>query len=213
LKHPNIVRFIGFAIERESYRTTAALVSEWCAHGNVVEYLARNPAADREMLVADIAGGLLYLHSHDPTIIHADVKPQNVLINNMGHAMLSDFGLSWILDDLPSGHTTSVQGGTLRYLAPELMSGSDPDEHVYPTAKSDVYAFACTCVQVLFDRQPYHRWKTENKVVVAIERNEAPWKWGDKPLEQVLAPCTHQSSSDRPSMSEVVVRLRAHLPN
>jgi len=73
---------------------------------------------------------------------------QNVLVNNMGYAMLSDFGLSWILDGLPSGHTTSVQGGTLRYLAPELMGGSDPDEHVYPTTKSDVFAFACTCVQV-----------------------------------------------------------------
>ena len=51
LRHPNIVRFIGFAIENESYRPTAALVSEWCGHGNVIEYLGRNPAADREMLV------------------------------------------------------------------------------------------------------------------------------------------------------------------
>lgn len=63
--------------------------------------------------------------------------------------MLSDFGLSWILDGLPSGHTSSAKpGGTLRYLAPELVGGSDPDEHVYPTTKSDVFAFACTCVQV-----------------------------------------------------------------
>ncbi len=66
----------------------------------------------------------------------------------MGHALLCDFGLSRILDGLPSGHTTSVQGGTLRYLAPELMGGMDPDEHVYPTIKSDVFAFACTCIQV-----------------------------------------------------------------
>ncbi len=51
LRHPNIIRFIGFAIENESYRPTAVLVSEWCGHGNVIEYLGQNPAADRDMLV------------------------------------------------------------------------------------------------------------------------------------------------------------------
>ncbi len=67
----------------------------------------------------------------------------------MGHGLLCDFGLSRILDGLPTGHTTSVQpGGTLRYLAPELMDGMDSDEGVCPTTKSDVFAFACTCVQV-----------------------------------------------------------------
>ena len=66
----------------------------------------------------------------------------------MEHGLLCDFGLSRILDGLPSGHTTSTQGGTLRYLAPELMGEMDTDEHVYPTTKSDVFAFACTCVQV-----------------------------------------------------------------
>ncbi len=66
----------------------------------------------------------------------------------MGHGLLCDFGLSRILDGLPSGHTTSLQGGTARYLAPELMGGMDPDEDVNPTTKSDVFAFACTCVQV-----------------------------------------------------------------
>ncbi len=63
----------------------------------------------------------------------------------MGHALLCDFGLSRILDGLPSGHTTSMQGGTPRYLAPELV---DPDDDVFPTTNSDVFAFACTCVQV-----------------------------------------------------------------
>ena len=52
LRHPNIIKFIGFAIESTSHQTTTALVSEWCRHGNVVEYLARNPTAGREKLVS-----------------------------------------------------------------------------------------------------------------------------------------------------------------
>jgi len=99
---------------------------------------------------------------------------------------------------LPSGYTTSLQGSTLRYLAPELMGGVDPDEHLYPTTKSDVFAFAYTCILILFDHQPYHRWKTDNAVIMAIQRNEAPWKWGDTSLEQVL-----------PSTSRTIQRLRS----
>jgi len=210
LSHPNIVKFIGIAVESTSHRTTAALISDWCEHGNIVEYLGRNPAADREMLVTDVARGLLYLHSHNPTIIHADVKPQNVLISDVGHAQLCDFGLSRILDSLPSGHTTSAQAGTLRYQAPELLDGCDTEEKWCPTTESDVFAFACTCVRILFDREPYHWCRIDFHVMSAIQKNSAPWKWGDKPLERVLAACCHPSSSERPSMSEVVARFESN---
>src|SRR5258705_698517 len=71
----------------------------------------------------------------------------NVLVNNIGCAQLCDFGLSRILDDLPSGHTTSLQAGTLRYQAPELL-GDDTQEKWRPTIEGDVFAFACTSVQV-----------------------------------------------------------------
>ena len=65
----------------------------------------------------------------------------------MGHALLCDFGLSWIREDYTT--SSSLQGGPLRYLAPELlMEGITSEEHVYPTEKGDVFSFACTCVQV-----------------------------------------------------------------
>ncbi|KAF8326036.1 kinase-like domain-containing protein [Cantharellus anzutake] len=201
LNHPNIVGFIGYAIEHEVSVVTAALVSQWCANGNVVKYLEQNPAANREILVSDVARGLLYLHSHNPIIIHADLKPLNILINDMGRAQLCDFGLSRILDGLPTGQTTSDQGGTLRFQAPELLGASEDDSR--PTTKSDVYAFGCTCVQILFDHPPYHWLKRDVEVLRAIERQVAPWAWSDKPLEQLLASCCLASAA-RPLMSHIV---------
>ena len=59
LRHPNIIKFIGFAIESTSDHPTAALVSEWCKHGNVVQYLVQNPAAEREKLVSQYRSHLV----------------------------------------------------------------------------------------------------------------------------------------------------------
>jgi len=213
LKHPNIVKSVGFAIEHNSYRTNAALVSEWCEHGDVVQYLEQNPSVDRGMLVRGVAEGLSYLHNQKPPVIHGDVKPLNVLINDIGCAQLCDFGLSRILDDLPSGHTTSLQMGTLRYQAPELLEGDDTREKWHPTTEGDIFAFACTSVRILFDKEPYHWCKNDSKVMKAILQGEAPWVWGDTSLEQILVSCCRRSSSDRPSMSDVVAALSAHPPN
>ena len=89
------------------------------------------------------------------TLIHA--LKANVVVNEFGRAALCDFGLSHLsgvmqdgeIDDcLPSrpfttGLTSTVIGGTLRYLAPE-QSITDGR----PTTCSDVYAFGCTCAEV-----------------------------------------------------------------
>jgi len=52
LRHPNIVKFVGFAVEQNSYRINAALVSDWCKYGDVVQYLEQNPSVDRGVLVS-----------------------------------------------------------------------------------------------------------------------------------------------------------------
>ncbi|KAG9042419.1 hypothetical protein FS837_010895 [Tulasnella sp. UAMH 9824] len=82
--------------------------------------------------------GLEHLHSRTPPISHADVKPENVLVNDWREAALSDFGLSQVLHgpDIPSGFTTSeTVKGTYRYKARELFNGGQT------TCSSDVYAF------------------------------------------------------------------------
>lgn len=84
------------------------------------------------------ACGLAYLHSRTPPICHADIKPENILVNNQHEATLSDFGLSRVLEGLgvSSGLTTTERvKGTLNYMARELFEGEKPN------LETDVYAF------------------------------------------------------------------------
>ncbi|KAF8324973.1 kinase-like domain-containing protein [Cantharellus anzutake] len=142
LDHENIVQFIGFAIEDRGAIPEAALVSEWCSNGDLVQYLHRNPSCNRLALLLDVARGLTYLHDRDPVVVHGDLKPSNVLISDTGHAKLCDFGFSLIADGLTTGFTSSGPGFTLRYCAPEVLESGKK------TRPGDMYSFACTCAMV-----------------------------------------------------------------
>jgi serine/threonine-protein kinase len=97
-------------------------------------------------VVAHVASGLDALHAGG--IVHRDVKPSNVIIDEMGSANLTDFGLA-----KGRAYTVLTQPGmvmgTLDYLAPELLRGSEA------TAASDIYALGCLAYECTAGRAPF----------------------------------------------------------
>lgn len=92
-----------------------------------------------------VAEGLNHLHSRTPSIAHGDVKIDNILINDQGDAVLTDFGLSRLLNELgePTGFTTSGRGqGGYGYRSPEILNGD------LPSAEADAYAFGSLILTV-----------------------------------------------------------------
>lgn len=71
-----------------------------------------------------------------------------MLVDAQGEACLTDFGLSRVVQDLPTGHTTSSGSGTYRYLAPELVPSLFEDKSPFYTMESDIYAFGCLAIEV-----------------------------------------------------------------
>lgn len=118
----------------------------------------------------DVARGLEYLHNHNPPIRHGDIKgvsgprveqwprlifrlmKENVLINGNDEAVLTDFGLSSIVEPDQSDRSGSegVQG-TLRYMSPELLLEEDPPL----TLESDIWALGCLFLEVTFQPNPH----------------------------------------------------------
>jgi serine/threonine protein kinase len=113
--------------------------------------------------VFDIAKGLDYLHSMQPTIVHGDLKAVSIKISSLIHefstlqvnilitderrACLADFGLATTSESqvLNLSSFSAVRlGGTLRWTAPELLDSTQNNN----STKSDIFAFACVCYEV-----------------------------------------------------------------
>ncbi|KAG1679318.1 hypothetical protein FOA52_009350 [Chlamydomonas sp. UWO 241] len=144
IRHPNIVRLLGYAAEGH----TQCLVYELMAHGNLEEVLAgkgraRSPTLwpARVRIATQMAYALSYLHAQG--IIHRDIKPANVFLDGDANAKLGDIGLA-ALDSGSSVHSTNGEAvGTWSYLAPEYKATG------LASARTDVYAFGLTLLQLL----------------------------------------------------------------
>ncbi|KAH0744066.1 hypothetical protein KY290_032059 [Solanum tuberosum] len=119
------------------------LLDRWIMHENQENGITWNT---RQRIISDIAKGLAYLHedcSHK--IIHLDIKPQNILLDQYFNAKISDFGLSKLIKKDKSKVVTRMRG-TRGYLALEWLSS-------VITEKVDVYAFGFVLLEILCGRK------------------------------------------------------------
>ncbi|KAF7354936.1 Protein kinase domain-containing protein [Mycena sanguinolenta] len=127
--HPNLHPFLGAA----PFENPAFVVSPLCINGNALEYLLKNPQADKLQILHDIGRGMEYLHAQN--VVHGDLKARNVLINDQGHALVADFGLAKFarvsvksaiaqspnIDSTPTTPKMVNVVGTIHWLAPECF--------------------------------------------------------------------------------------------
>ncbi|KAI8992697.1 hypothetical protein BD414DRAFT_481927 [Trametes punicea] len=211
LQHPNVLELLGAS--SASSDPPWFFVSPYYRNGSLVSYLKGLPSLDSVDLlkmIHQVAKGMAYLHFRG--VLHGDLKAANVLVDDRGHCVISDFGQSemkseaYRLSGLPLPH------GTLRWQAPELMSGQSG-----LTQEVDVYAFAITCVEILTkgalpwpmadDDAVRHFVLRENM------RPEPPLQrvWSAQLLE-ILHLCWHRDPAIRPPFTKIdhdVQQIRA----
>jgi len=193
---PHIVALCGTIVDRGGDATTHYIVMERLAGTMTERLLAPGSAhhgADTQLrlhLLADVAGGLAYLHAY--SIIHADVKPDNVLLSASSPpaAKLADFGCSVLRREGTKTRDTLIgERGTLVYMDPRLL---DPTASI--TAASDVYSFGVLAWQVLSGCVPYE---------AEMNTSLPPTATMAQTLEALRR---HVSSGGRPSVAALVER-------
>ncbi|KXN84539.1 Cytokinesis protein sepH [Leucoagaricus sp. SymC.cos] len=119
--------------------------------------------------ISDVVHGLHYLH--ELGIVHGDLKGQNILISNKGCGLITDFGTSHITT--ATAASGSLSATTLHFLAPEMILGNKK-----PSKEFDIWLVGCLFYEVLSHKAPYHEYKSEVQIMVALSHKEPPTRPG-----------------------------------
>ncbi|CAK9162992.1 unnamed protein product [Ilex paraguariensis] len=226
LHHPNLVTLIGYhASETEMF-----LIYNYLPGGNLEKFIQERctRAVDWRILhkiALDIARALAYLHDQCvPRVLHRDVKPSNILLDDEYNAYLSDFGLARLLGTSETHATTGV-AGTFGYVAPEYAMTCRVSD------KADVYSYGVVLLELISDKKaldpsfsPYgNGFNIVTWACMLLRQGRAKeffteglWDAGPHDdLVEVLhlaVVCTVDSLSTRPTMKQVARRLKQLQP-
>jgi serine/threonine-protein kinase len=205
VSHPNIVT----VIDRGEDGGRQYIVFEYVDGENLKQVIEREgplPVRDALLLALQVARALGF--AHDRGLVHRDVKPQNVLLNDEGQAKVTDFGIARSVD-VDGVTVTGTVLGTSEYIAPEQARGQRVDAH------TDVYSLGVVLYELLSGAVPF---SGESFVTIALQHvNEAPpdvlEHRPDCPPRVALAieRAMAKEPEDRPTMDELVTELEACL--
>ncbi|CCM05813.1 uncharacterized protein FIBRA_08047 [Fibroporia radiculosa] len=207
LQHPNVLELLGAS--SASSDPPWFFVSPYYKNGSMVTYLKGLPSLDSVdplKMVHEVAKGMAYLHGKG--VLHSDLKGTNILVDDRGHCVISDFGQSEMKSEVYRMSGTPLPHGTLRWQAPELMAGESK-----MTQQMDVYAFAMCCIEVI--TKGALPWQLADDDAVrhfVLKENMRPQipliprKWIPQ-LAEIINACWDRHPAARPSFAKVVKDL------
>ncbi|MGN0235660.1 MAG: serine/threonine protein kinase [Paludibacteraceae bacterium] len=147
LNHPNLLR----PQHVDSWQGMPYLLMAYCAQGSLVKRIGGMSEESIRKVLHDVASGLAYLHAHD--VIHQDIKPDNVLLDDTSNYVITDFGISArARSTLRKSVAASVANsdGTIAYMGPERF-GKEPA----PIKASDVWSLGAMLYELMTGDTPF----------------------------------------------------------
>jgi hypothetical protein len=210
LAHPNIVQVYDAGEALFDGRETFYIVMEYVPGGDLkglIDERGRLSGHELAGLADEICAGLA--HAHGRGVIHRDIKPHNILLDENGHAKVTDFGIARALDTTQATRTGSFLGTAL-YSSPEQLQGHKV------TPKSDVYSLGATLYQAATGEPPFSGATPIEIASQHVSRTPVPpRRLGadmSEGLQALILDCLAKHPDDRPTSEEVRSRLEAEIP-
>ncbi|KAF8602271.1 kinase-like protein [Ceratobasidium sp. AG-I] len=212
-KHENIQQLLGITM----LQGRLGMVSLWRENGNLQDYIRKKPDVDRYQLCAQTTSGVSYLHSIK--MVHGDIKAINILVSADGVVKLSDFDHSILSNcTLAFSATTNMGGGTLRWMAPELLLRTDQqsNQEMLRTTQTDIYALGMTMLEIITGKVPYAEYLQDFAIFSALVKKQPPERPGvlnkqttqAEEMWKLLLQCWDHTPSGRPSAPAVLEKAR-----
>lgn len=224
IKHPCLVKLLGANLDTKK----PFLLTEFLEHQDVESYMRQRRAVSVDGVTYQPRFGLAmrwaistgralaYLHGLKHPIIHRDVKPLNLFLNQDLEVKLGDFGLCKVMawrhstSPSPAPKMTGLVG-TWRYMAPEVVRRSQYNEKV------DIYSFSLILYLIFSGRQPWYAWGNDGEAILkAYVEGKEPRPSLDavesRELRDFLPKIWHRDADQRPSAEQCVERLSLMKP-
>ncbi|KIK81467.1 hypothetical protein PAXRUDRAFT_832833 [Paxillus rubicundulus Ve08.2h10] len=205
LDHPNVLKLCGLA---DGFSPLPALVSPWVENGTLTTFLV-GPGQEiskrkRISILVKVGEALHYIHSEH--VVHGDLTGSNILINGKGQPLISDFGLSSILEDYnETSYFKSHTPGAFRWVAPELLA--DLQTSPKPSIESDAYSYGCVMLHTLSGKVPYSEIRDIHVPHTKINGG-FPGRPADLPIEEthweMIEHCIDNAPRNRPKLPDII---------
>jgi serine/threonine protein kinase len=145
LEHPNIVPIHAYGIE-----DGIPWMAMRCISGGSLSGVLKNRRLDERRVLSVLRGVAEALdHAHSQGVVHRDVKPQNILLDEAGRVYLADFGIAKMAEASGGLTATGMITGTPQYMAPEQAKGVGIDH------RADIYALGVVAYELLTGQTPF----------------------------------------------------------
>ena len=220
LRHPNIVRFFG--IYNPPGARVPSLVMErlHCSLTSLLEDNPVVPIGTKLSIIKDVALGLRYLHTRNPSIIHRDLSSNNVLLSKGMEGKIGDLGTARLVDPRRQSRMTHAPG-TAHFMPPEALT--EDVTNIRYGKELDVFSFGCVMLHTLS-----HQWPAPSQAAIInpdtglatggrteIERRSQYFERIDRSRSDVLIPliesCLSNLPKNRPSIVRVCDQLEGQL--
>lgn len=212
VRHPNIVQFVGAVTQN----IPMMIVSEYHPKGDLGSYLYKKKGRVSPSKILrfalDIARGINYLHECKPDpVIHCDLKPKNILLDNGGQLKITGFGLVRLSKIAPNKaklqQAAAKVGPSNLYVAPEVYNDEIFDKSI------DAFSFGLILYEMIEGAPPFHpKAPEEVSKMICREGLRPPFKLAKSKgyptdLRELIEECWDREPVVRPSFLEVIVRL------
>jgi WD40 repeat protein/serine/threonine protein kinase len=207
LQHPHILPVFDYgASEGYSY-----LVMPLVKSGTLADQLTSSPVALKRMrtIISQVGDALDYAHSQG--LVHRDVKPSNVLLDERGNCLLTDFGIARMVEGTARFTSSGAIMGTPAYMSPEQGRGDKVD------ARTDIYSLGIMLYEMAVGRVPF---QAETPIAIIFKHIQEPLPMPRKlnpalpeALERVILKSLAKDQGDRyNSAADMVAALQAAIP-
>ncbi|XP_035257711.1 serine/threonine-protein kinase B-raf isoform X1 [Anguilla anguilla] len=206
-RHVNILLFMGYTTKPQ-----LAIVTQWCEGSSLYHHLHIIETKFEMIKLIDIARqtaqGMDYLHAK--SIIHRDLKSNNIFLHEDLTVKIGDFGLATVKSRWSGSHQFEQLSGSILWMAPEVIRLQDKNPYSF---QSDVYAFGIVLYELMSGALPYSNINNRDQIIFMVGRGYLSPDLSKvrsncpKAMKRLMADCLKKKREERPLFPQILASV------